>query len=132
MTTRGRSILRRHTTVADRPALNVEYTTSTDPMIVVSRTPLAAFSSQPGVPSAEQWYAVAGRNLTGDVVVDAPADFEISTTSGSGFGSTVTLTRAAARLSRPRSMCGWFVRPWAHRVATSPTPVRERQRKTSP
>ena len=52
---------------------------------------LAAFSSQPGTPSAQQSYTVSGSNLTDDILITAPADFEISTTSGSGWTSSLTL-----------------------------------------
>mgnify|MGYP000385061551 CR=1 FL=1 len=55
---------------------------------------LAAFSSEPGTPSAEQSYSVSGSNLTDDITLTAPADFEISETSGSGFGNSLTLTQS--------------------------------------
>jgi hypothetical protein len=66
----------------------------TDPTIIVYGVPLPVFSSQPGVPSAEQSYTVSGINLTGDIVITAPTDFEISTTSGGGFGSSLTLLQS--------------------------------------
>jgi len=43
------------------------------------------------VPSPEQSYTFLGTDLTGDVTVTAPTHFQISTASGSGFGSTLTL-----------------------------------------
>lgn len=46
----------------------------------------------PGNPSAEQSYTVAGVRLVGNVTVAAPTDFEVSLTSGSGFGASVQLT----------------------------------------
>ncbi|MBN1538152.1 MAG: DNRLRE domain-containing protein, partial [Anaerolineales bacterium] len=63
------------------------------PRIKFSGT-LSEFTSSPGVYSAEQSYLVSGSNLTHDITITAPADFEISTTSGSGFGSTLTLTQS--------------------------------------
>jgi hypothetical protein len=46
-------------------------------------------------PSGEQSFTVSGSNLTGDITVTPPTDFEISTTSGSGFtSSALTLTQS--------------------------------------
>lgn len=42
-------------------------------------------------PSAEGSFSVGGVNLTTDITVTAPANFEISLTSGTGFSSTVTV-----------------------------------------
>ncbi len=42
-------------------------------------------------PSAEGSFSVGGVNLSTDITVTAPANFEISLTSGSGFGSSVTV-----------------------------------------
>ena len=51
------------------------------------------------MPSAEQSYTVSGGNLTGNIVITAPADFQISTTSGGSFGSTVNLTPASGTVA---------------------------------
>jgi hypothetical protein len=67
--------------------------------ITISGTPLSAFSSQPGVPSAEKSYTVSGTNLTGDITVTAPSDFEISTTSVSGFGSSLILPQSGGSVA---------------------------------
>ncbi|MDZ7775615.1 MAG: hypothetical protein U5L09_08465 [Bacteroidales bacterium] len=64
------------------------------PFITVSETTLSGFSYFEGDgPSAEQTFTVEGTDLTDDISIAAPADFEISETSGSGFGSTITLTK---------------------------------------
>jgi hypothetical protein len=81
------------TTAANRPRLNVTYCYPTDPTIRAVGT-LNAFSSQPGVPSAPQSYTVSGRNLNEDISIVAPANFEISTSSDSGFGSTLVLPQS--------------------------------------
>ncbi len=52
-----------------------------------------------GGSSAEQNYSVAGANLQGDILITAPADFQVSTTSGSGFGPSVTLTQSGGMVS---------------------------------
>jgi hypothetical protein len=72
---------------------------STDPTITVFDTPLDAFGSQPGTPSAEQVYAVSGSNLTDDIIITAPSDFEISETSGSGWTSSLTLTESGGEVA---------------------------------
>jgi tartrate-resistant acid phosphatase type 5 len=59
-----------------------------EPRMTVSASSLAAFSSQPGSPSAAQGYTVSGTNLTGNVTVTPPAGFEVSTSSDSGFNTT--------------------------------------------
>ncbi len=53
---------------------------------------LTPFSSPIGVNSAEQSYTLSGSYLVGDVTVTAPADFQISKTTGSGFASSLTFT----------------------------------------
>lgn len=50
-------------------------------------------------PSAEQTFSVEGINLTADITVSAPTNFEISTTSGSGFGSSVMLTQSGGTVN---------------------------------
>lgn len=74
------------------PTLNITYClASTDPTITTTGT-LTPFTTTPGVPSEEQIYTVSGLNLTGNLVITPPTGFQISTTSGSGFGSSVSLT----------------------------------------
>lgn len=47
-------------------------------------------------PSAAQSFTVAGVNLTADIIVTAPTDYEISLSSGAGYtSSTLTLTQSA-------------------------------------
>jgi len=69
------------------------------PTITVTGVPLSAFSSEPGMPSAEQSYTVSGINLTENIVITAPADFEISTTSGGPFGSSLTLPQSGGSVA---------------------------------
>jgi hypothetical protein len=44
-----------------------------------------------GTPSSEQSFTVSGKNLKGAISIDCPVNYEISTTSGSGF-STFSIT----------------------------------------
>lgn len=69
---------------------------ATLPYITVSTTSLSGFSYSQGYgPSAEQSFSVSGTDLTGNITITPPTNYEISFTSGSGFVSspgTLTLT----------------------------------------
>ncbi len=67
-------------------------TSGTHPAIFTTGTPLEEFYSLPGNTSDEQIYSVSGSDLTGDLTISAPDDFEISLTSGSGFTSELVLS----------------------------------------
>ncbi|TAH40006.1 MAG: hypothetical protein EYC69_12160 [Bacteroidetes bacterium] len=70
------------------------------PEITVSVTSLPDFGNTVvGNPSGEQTYSVSGINLTDSILVSASADFEVSLTTGSGFGSSVTLYHTAGVVS---------------------------------
>ncbi|MFN8357694.1 MAG: BspA family leucine-rich repeat surface protein [Spirosomataceae bacterium] len=60
------------------------------PTITVSG-PLGAFFPCSGTASAEQSFTVGGSNLTNNITITAPTDYEVSTTSGSGFGTSINL-----------------------------------------
>jgi hypothetical protein len=53
---------------------------------------LSGFETPVGTPSAEKSYTLQGQYLSSNVVLAAPAQFQISKTSGSGFGSSLDLT----------------------------------------
>jgi hypothetical protein len=61
------------------------------PAIYTTGTPLSDFTILPGGISEEQSYSVSGDGLAGAITITAPADFEISLTSGSDFTSTIDL-----------------------------------------
>ncbi len=67
--------------------------------IATTGGPLAFGNVAVGTPSAEQTFTVRGGNLTADITITAPSHFEISTTSGSGFGSSLTLTQAGGAVN---------------------------------
>ena len=50
-------------------------------------------------PSTEGSFPVTGTNLTNDIVLTAPTNFEISTTSVSGFGASINLTPSSGTVS---------------------------------
>jgi pectinesterase len=53
---------------------------------------LCGFNQVVGMPSPSQTYTIAGSNLTGDITVVAPVNFEISTDGISWFNSSAPLT----------------------------------------
>ena len=64
---------------------------STNPVTVVSSAVSGLDYEVSTGPSAEGTFTVEGTNLTNDIVIDAPTDFEISETSGGTFAASVTL-----------------------------------------
>ena len=61
------------------------------PTLTASPTTLSGFTTPQGTVSAEQTYTLTAANLTAAISVSAPAGVEISQTTGSGFGSSLTL-----------------------------------------
>jgi hypothetical protein len=62
------------------------------PTINVSPTALSGFTQVLGTPSTEQTFTVAGTDLNDAISLNLTGtDFEISTTSGAGFGASLTL-----------------------------------------
>jgi hypothetical protein len=75
--------------------------TSTNPVspTIATNNPPTAFSATVGTPSTEQISNVSGLNLTSNIVITAPTDFEVSLTSGTGFGSSVNLIPSSGAVS---------------------------------
>lgn len=57
------------------------------------------FTACEGSVSPEQGFTVEGTNLTDNITVSAPAGFEVSSASGTGFGSSVMLTPTSGTVS---------------------------------
>jgi CSLREA domain-containing protein len=66
-----------------------------NPAIQILGGPLAFPDTQTGSFSAEQTYTLSGSGLEGSIAVTAPADFQVSKTSGSGFGPSVTFAQTS-------------------------------------
>lgn len=64
------------------------------PTFMVLPVTLSGFLTTQGVPLATQTFTVSGTNLVGTntATLAAPTGYEISTSSGSGFGSSLTIT----------------------------------------
>lgn len=74
----------------------------TSPTITLSETNLTGFSYIEGSgPSAEQSFTVEGSNLTADISLVPPTNYEISTTTGGSFSATnpITLTQSGGSVS---------------------------------
>jgi hypothetical protein len=75
-----------------------EEKTTTTPTIETSGS-LSTFTSSPGVASDAQTYTVEAVKLTEDLINSPTSDFQISTRSGSGFGSSIALTPSSGSIS---------------------------------
>ena len=71
----------------------------TDPTITVSGAVSGLDYFEGFGPSGEGTFTVSGINLTADINLAAPADFEISTTSGSGFTNAIALTPSSGTVN---------------------------------
>jgi hypothetical protein len=69
------------------------------PTISVSPSSLTFSPVAVGGTSASQAYSVSGLNLTANMVITAPPNFEISTASGSGYGGTLTLAQSGGTVA---------------------------------
>src|SRR5690554_4947454 len=64
------------------------------PSVIVSETTITGFSHFVGTPSAADSFMVEGFNLTDDITVSVPTNFEVSETLGGTYGASVTLTQS--------------------------------------
>ncbi|MDZ7795851.1 MAG: hypothetical protein U5N56_01895 [Candidatus Marinimicrobia bacterium] len=68
--------------------------------MTVSPTSLSGFNYITGNgPSSEYTFTVGGQALTSNISLSAPTNYEISVTSGSGFGSSLTLTKSGGTVN---------------------------------
>ena len=76
-------------------------------------------------PSNEDSFVVSGLFLTTDITVTAPTNFEVSLTSGSGFGASITLPQSGGTVSNTsvyvRLMAGQPVNSYSGDVTASAT-----------
>src|SRR5690606_690039 len=74
-------------------------TASTTPTITISGSVASLDYFEGNGPSAEETFSVSGINLTEDITVAAPANYEVSLTSGAGFGYSVMLTQSGGTVN---------------------------------
>jgi gliding motility-associated-like protein len=75
------------------------FTSSASTPTISTTSTLTAFSNCAGTVSAEQSFTVSGSNLTNNITITVPTGYEVSTTSGSGFGSLVTLMQSGGNVA---------------------------------
>lgn len=71
----------------------------TSPNIIVSVTSLSQFVTSVGTPSAIQTYTVEGENLTANLVVTAPTNWQVKEQGVGSFGATVTLVPSSGTVA---------------------------------
>lgn len=69
------------------------------PTIATSISSLTGFNTTTGTASANQNFTVTAANLTAGVSVTAPANYEVSTSAGSGFADQITLAQSGGTLT---------------------------------
>jgi hypothetical protein len=85
--------------VSSPPSTPSSYTIGASSPSISTTGTLSAFSSCSGIVSTAQSFTVSGTNLTNDIVVTPPSGYEVSTSSGSSYAATVTLTQASGTVS---------------------------------
>ena len=74
----------------------VAFTAAAAPVITNSVSSLSAFTACQGSVSTEQNFSVSGTDLTTNVVVTAPSGYEVSSTSGSGYATSITINASGS------------------------------------
>ncbi len=94
-------------TTGSRPKISLDNVTVTStsgsatPTLTVSPSTLTGFTYSGSGPSAEQSFTAGGTNLTNNITLTAPTDFEISTGTGGSFIATspITLTQTGGTVA---------------------------------
>jgi hypothetical protein len=72
---------------------------STVAPVITPTGAISAYNTTVGTPSAPQNFSVSGSSLKDNLVVTAPANFEVSLSSGSGYGGNIKLAPAAGSVA---------------------------------
>jgi hypothetical protein len=78
---------------------NVDNGTPSAPVLSVTPSSLSGFSTTIGTQSSAQTFTVSGSYLTANATVTAPTGYVVSLSSGSGYGSSVTVTESGGTIS---------------------------------
>jgi N-acetylmuramoyl-L-alanine amidase len=76
-----------------------DFVNSSSPTLSVNPTSLSFGDVPVGTSSNPKSYTITGSNLTSNVVINAPSGFEISTSSGGPYGSSLTLSPSSGSIS---------------------------------
>lgn len=71
----------------------------TTPPTIITSGAFSEFNSCSGSVSTEQSYTISGSGLIDNITITAPIGFELSTTSGNGFTTPLTLTQTSGIVS---------------------------------
>ncbi len=75
--------------VTANTSLTANFKVSAVPTIAVTPSTLSGFGYAPGSgPSSEKTFSISGLNLTNDISITPPSNYEISTTTGGSFSAT--------------------------------------------
>jgi hypothetical protein len=85
-------------TTAEGTATSADVFTVLSPTITVTAS-LTSFKAATGTTSAPQSYTVSGTDLSADITVSAPAHFQVSLTSDSGYGTSVVLPQVSGTVA---------------------------------
>jgi hypothetical protein len=89
-----------NTSMQISPRFLADFENVSSPSITVNPDVLTDFNYVLGSgPSAEQSFSISGINLTDNITITAPVNFEISETSGSGFTNSIILTHTSGIVS---------------------------------
>ncbi len=77
---------------------SVNFINATNPIITTTGS-LSAFATCAGTASAAQSFTISANNLTANITIAAPTGFEVSTSSGSGFLSSITINQSGGSVS---------------------------------
>lgn len=78
---------------------NVDNGIPNTPVLSVTPSSLSGFTTSIGTQSSAQTFAVSGSYLTANATVTAPSGYVVSLSSGSGYGSSVTVTESGGTIS---------------------------------
>tara|TARA_R110001583_G_scaffold21685_11_gene82137 strand:- start:2341 stop:3984 length:1644 start_codon:yes stop_codon:yes gene_type:complete len=85
---------------ATQNTINNSQTFSIAPAIISSSYNVTGLNYEIGSgPSNEGSFAIGGSNLTNDIIINSPSNFEISETSGGSFSTSITLLYGAGTIS---------------------------------
>jgi len=86
--------------------IEIKAAVAATPTLTVSETVLSGFTYEEGSgPSSNQTFTVSGDDLTANAIITAPTNYEVSLSSGSGFGGTASIGRSGGDLvSEPRTV----------------------------
>ncbi len=89
-----------HGNTSGNTNFRINQNTMTPTSVITVNNSMTTFNKCNSVVSSEQSFTVSGAGLQANIVITPPAGFEISTTTGTGFGTTaITLTQTGGTVN---------------------------------